>query len=642
MGLTDYTNRGNDSDDDSNNGSNNSGTGGAVFPGGGLMTPPPPMKGIAGGDPDDIASMLIDYNERFKNAAPTLFRDAMVAQTFSVLIGKAKPNPLLVGPAGVGKTRIVEEIARLIAIGDPGVPAMLAKATVYELPLSNIIAGAGIVGQLEARLAALVDFVTDKNNDAILFIDEIHLIQSENDPVYRKVAQILKPALARGDMRLIGATTMNEARSFDDDPAFQRRFSRLVVDELTREQTVQVLLSARSAHLAHYKNKITVSDEVLREVAIVADENSKASAHRPDNALTLLDRAMADAVMAQTKLTAAGITLPGPLPLGKEKLRAVAIKLATGFSVKEPFDEVRTRAELIRLRGQDEVLEEMMGALRRDDLAVFPRTRPSAWILAGPSGVGKTEAVKIVSAQLTGQPPIVLNMGEFHTQWDTAKVLGSPPGYVGSTSDKEMPFDTLESNPYRVVLLDEIEKAHPAVHRLFLTALDEGYMRMASGKVIDFSKALIVATTNAAREEMGRNPVGFTTQDGPRRLTQQELVKALQSSFDAEFLGRFSMITMFAPLNAKLYEEILVASYERERLRIVQTDPTTGAMIPTGIDPDVLSTLVKETYLVDQGARPAEKAARALIENAIIAARFIAPVTIATADDEQLENVTTA
>lgn len=636
MGLSNFTN-----DDDDQNGNGPGGPGGPALP------PLPPM-GNVNGAMNDVTEMLINYNERFEKADPALFRDALIQQTISVLIGKNKPNPLLVGPAGVGKTRITEEIARAIATKSPLIPKQLRKATIYELPLSNLVAGAGILGQLEERLAMLVDFATEPKNRAILFIDEIHLLQDKNDSTYKKISQILKPALARGDMRLIGATTMNEAKSFDNDPAFQRRFTRLVVDELTREQTVQVLFSARQSYEAHYKHQVTIADDVLTKLAVIADENSRATSHRPDNALTLLDRAMADEVVSHsTKIAKAdeagnqlvvkaltGLTLH----LDEGKLRNIAVRLMTGLASKEPFDELRVREQLTRIKGQDDIVDDLIDALRRDDLGAFPRTRPMAWMFAGPSGVGKTEAAKIIAQELTNQPPIMLNMGEYNTQWDASKLTGSGPGYVGSESDRELPFDTLESNPYRVILLDEIEKAHPVIHRLFLTALDEGWMRMANGKVIDFSKSIIIATTNAAREAMNRNPVGFQASAEPSRMSRQELTKALQAHFDAEFLGRFTKLVAFAALSLETYEEILVTAYERERERIAESDPRTAALIPQPIDPDKLARLVNETYLVDQGARPAGQAARQLIEDAVIDSRFApAAPALASAFDEDAE-----
>ena len=626
------------------------GPGGPAGPGGPGLPPLPSMGGAAQ-QVNDVTDIMIDYNDRFKAADPAMFRDQLIQLTMSVLISKSKPNTLLVGPAGVGKTRIVEEIARLIATGSPLVPPTMAKSTVWELPLSSLVAGAGIVGELESRVAAVVDFATDRKNNAVLFIDEIHLLQS-NSETYRKIAQILKPALARGDMRLIGATTAQEARDLDDDPAFARRFSRVVVDELSREQTVEVLRSASASLHAHYGHAVAVADHTLVEIARIADENSRAAEHRPDSALTLMDRAMGDTVVTHRRLIAeaeaagdqvyaAQLKAMTPVPLTKEKAHAVALRLATGIPTKVPFDEAAARDALLCIKGQDEALEEVMVAMRRDALEVFPRRRPMTWMFAGPSGVGKTEAVKVIARALTGQEPIMLNMGEYHTSHDASKLIGAGPGYVGSDSNKELPFDTLESNPYRVILLDEIEKADRTIHRLLLTALDEGWMRMASGKVVDFSKAVVIATTNAGREALGGKPAAGFSAGGsePPRFNRQQVTSALEQAFDPEFLGRFMHLLAFRPIDESVYAEILRSAYSRERERIVSTMPRNAPMLPPALPDDIVEASVRATFQRQLGARPAENEARRLIEDALMAPSaqplLAAPAAAATPLDEE-------
>jgi len=626
------------------------GPGGPAGPGGPGLPPLPSMGGAAQ-QVNDVTDIMIDYNDRFKAADPAMFRDQLIQLTMSVLISKSKPNPLLVGPAGVGKTRIVEEIARLIATGSPLVPPTMAKSTVWELPLSSIVAGTGIVGELESRVAAVVDFATDRKNNAVLFIDEIHLLQS-NSETYRKIAQILKPALARGDMRLIGATTAQEARDLDDDPAFARRFSRVVVDELSREQTVEVLRSASASLHAHYSHAVAVADHTLVEIARIADENSRAAEHRPDSALTLMDRAMGDTVVTHRRLIAeaeaagdqvyaAQLKAMTPVPLTKEKAHAVALRLATGIPTKVPFDEAAARDALLCIKGQDEALEEVMVAMRRDALEVFPRRRPMTWMFAGPSGVGKTEAVKVIARALTGQEPIMLNMGEYHTSHDASKLIGAGPGYVGSDSNKELPFDTLESNPYRVILLDEIEKADRTIHRLLLTALDEGWMRMASGKVVDFSKAVVIATTNAGREALGGKPAAGFSAGGsePPRFNRQQVTSALEQAFDPEFLGRFMHLLAFRPIDESVYAEILRSAYSRERERIVSTMPRNATVLPPALPDDIVEASVRATFQRQLGARPAENEARRLIEDALMAPSaqplLAAPAAAATPLDEE-------
>lgn len=612
-------------------GLNNFTTGGAGTsnpPAGPGSNPPMPSMSSMTGSIDDITDILLNYNERFRNAGPTLFRDDVITQTISVIIGKNKPNALLVGAAGVGKTRIVEDIARRIANDDPLIPKSLKDHVIYELPLSSLVAGAGIVGQLEERVSSLVDFVCDPKNKAILFIDEIHQLTSDRSSTYEKIAQIIKPALARGDMHVIGATTLQESRSFDDDPAFNRRFSRLIVDELTREQTVEILYSARTGLVEHYKHQIKVSDDVLDTVATVADEYAKAGHHRPDNALTLLDRAMADTVLdfnkqlakateAQDATALAMLNATKTIPTTERRIRQVAMRLMTGHAQKESLNVQRLEQELSRIQGQDAITAKLVETLHRDDLGVFPRTTPIAWLFAGASGVGKTEVAKIIAKELTGQPPIILNMTEYHSPASINRIIGSPAGYVGSTSNAELPFDCLESNPYRVILLDELEKSDKAVQRLFLSAFDEGRIRTSQGKAVDFSKAIVIATTNAAKETMSKKSVGFGTQAPP---TYSNLVRDLEQHFETEFLARFSEILGFNPLNADTYRDILQGSYVNERERILTDQPRKAALLPVTIPDDELYAIAEKTYLESQGARPAERAARRYIEDTLIAA----------------------
>lgn len=612
-------------------GLNNFTTGGAGTsnpPAGPGSNPPMPSMSSMTGSIDDITDILLNYNERFRNAGPTLFRDDVITQTISVIIGKNKPNALLVGAAGVGKTRIVEDIARRIANDDPLIPKSLKDHVIYELPLSSLVAGAGIVGQLEERVSSLVDFVCDPKNKAILFIDEIHQLTSDRSSTYEKIAQIIKPALARGDMHVIGATTLQESRSFDDDPAFNRRFSRLIVDELTREQTVEILYSARTGLVEHYKHQITVSDDVLDTVATVADEYAKAGHHRPDNALTLLDRAMADTVLdfnkqlakateAQDTTALAMLNATNTIPTTERRIRQVAMRLMTGHAQKESLNVQRLEQELSRIQGQDAITAKLVETLHRDDLGVFPRTTPIAWLFAGASGVGKTEVAKIIAKEMTGQPPIILNMTEYHSPASINRIIGSPAGYVGSTSNAELPFDCLESNPYRVILLDELEKSDKAVQRLFLSAFDEGRIRTSQGKAVDFSKAIVIATTNAAKETMSKKNVGFGTQAPP---TYSNLVRDLEQHFETEFLARFSEILGFNPLNADTYRNILQGSYVSERERILTDQPRKAALLPVTIPDDELYAIAEKTYLESQGARPAERAARRYIEDTLITA----------------------
>lgn len=609
MGLSNFT--------PTDIGGGGSGSSGPSIPLSALLNPP-----LTGGS--DINDMLINYNETYKSATPALFRDEIVTQTMSIISSSRKPNALLVGPAGVGKTAIVEEIARRIANKEASVPPQLANTTIYELPIATLVAGAGIVGDLENRITEIIKFAQDANNDALLFIDEIHLIADSNNTTYAKIAQILKPAMARGYIRVIAATTMGEAKKLDDDPAFKRRFSSVIVDELTREQTRDILDIVLPGMLTHYQNKVTVAPDVLDEIVMTADR-LMSTGHRPDTAITLLDRALSHSVISHhaaiQEALASGNTTSAQMlqqithiPLTAKRLNTIAMLLVTGQSQPPHLDVTALQTELSRLRGQEEVLPRIVDALRRRELNIFPSTRPTSWLFAGASGVGKSETATIISSMVTGQKPIILNMAEYHDSASINRIIGSPTGYVGSDSAKERPFDTLASNPYRVIVLDEFEKADMSVQRLFLSALDTGEIQMANGPAVDLSRCIVIATTNAGRQKLSGSQMGFG--DHKHSVSKQSLTKELQKSFDAELLGRFDDLIAFMPLGADDYAQILRDEYDRQVKRICAERPDLSF---DPIDDDTIARLVDETWLVDQGARPAIRAIRALIEDMLLA-----------------------
>lgn len=566
-------------------------------------------------DDNNVASdMLINYNEKFKDTTPASFRDDVIAQMTMILNSMTKPNVLLTGASGVGKTKVVEECARRIANGDDSIPENLADTTIFELPLASLVAGTGMVGALEEKMESVIEFA--ENEDVILFIDEIHMLASKN-PSHNEISQMLKPALARGDMKIIGATTSQEARSLAADPAFQRRFSTTIVPELTAHQTKQTLKNAWDDFARHYNNLLTATDDVLSYVVATADHHG---GHRPDNALTLLDRSASKVAMQVSQLKNQSVVDDTyQLELTRNHISSTAYSLFSGTATKPTYTCDSLKEATSSILGQDEVVDTAIDKLMRSQLNLSPHTRPTSWLFAGPSGTGKTELAKILSHVVVGTSPIIVEMSEYAHTSDINKIIGSPDGYVGSNSHREKPFDSLESNPYQFIIVNEFEKAHPAVQRLFLGVLDQGYMTMSKGNNLDFSHATIIATCNAGSDVLQRGTLGFsesTAVDTTRLMTE------LHKHFDKETVGRFDWVTSFAPIDKETYGDIIRDKYIKQYNYIAETNPQYLDYIAENISNDDVARLTRTYYRVEHGARSADKAVTSFVEDIIIRAMF--------------------
>lgn len=600
-----------------NSGNNNGGNG----------NPPGGIGSIMGGgfgmpsDDDEFNpdEYLINYNEKFKADPPILFRDGVIQQTLACLIGRFKPNALLVGPAGVGKTKIVEDIARRIAVHDILVPDKLKDYTIWELPLTNIVAGSGLVGEVERKTKNIIKFASNPDNKVILFIDEIHQLIGTSK-VYEQIAQIMKPALARGDMKVIGATTSQEAQNLMDDPAFNRRFTRLIVDEFSVDQTKTILQGMTTMMFDHYDKKIAINDKILEEVVKVADEYTTIGSHRPDNAITLLDRAMSTAYIQRKVMEAkaqndpqmqAALTAMPITSLSKSQLRATALKMMTGNNERVEIDTAALRQELDVIKGQPEAIDFLIDTIERDNLGLYPRKKPLTILFAGNSGVGKTEVVKIIANYITGMKPIILNMTEFNSNMSVERIIGAPAGYVGYDSKGELPFDILESNPYQIILLDEFEKGHRSVQRLFMSAFDEGYIKTAKGKSIDFSKSIIIATTNAGHTTKTET-IGFTDNNA-----NDASITDLSAYFDIELLTRFTKIINFNPITKDLFRDIVKDTYARQISGIKAMHPS-FTFLPNVMDDATADDLTDRHYEKEYGARPIKLIIQRYIEDTVL------------------------
>ena len=616
-----------DDDDDINGGGGGNGGGGNGNgkSGGGFGGMMNPFSGMFGDDDgiDVEKTILVNYNEKFKNASPALFRDEVIRQTMSCLIGMTKPNALLIGPAGCGKTKIAEEIARRIANNDETIPEQLVGCTIYELPISNLVAGSSLVGDLEKKVKSVIEFLTDPKNKAIVFIDEIHMLGNTHDGTYSKIAQILKPALARSDMKTIGSTTTQEANAIANDPAFNRRFTRLIVDELTQEQTKTILKLMATDFFNHYGQTIFIDDEVINDVVNTADMNKTMTSHRPDNAITLLDRSMADAYIdlkhriAELEKTDhnAAVTLSNsiPLRLSCSQMQKTALKLLTGNNKKTIPTIEQLKSAFVTVKGQNDIVSELISYIHRDNLQLFPREKPLSFLFAGPTGVGKSEIAKLLANTLTGLKPIVINMSEMDSNMSITRIIGSSAGYVGSDSKKELPFDILETNPYQVILLDEFEKAHESVQQLFMSALDEGYIKDSKNKIIDFSRSIIIATTNAGYDSDDRSL--NIIQDGTENDASTE---KLAEDIKPEIVNRFTKTFTFHPITQRLFARIISDKYNRNVARI-KGIKSSYKYLPDNLDAKSLAALVEKNYDPVLGARHTYDIAKAYIEDLVIA-----------------------
>ena len=615
-----------DSEDNQNNaGGNGNGVGGSGMgmPGGFGGLP------VGGDEPDltDIENILINMNEKCAQYQPIKFRERQIMQTLSALCKKEKSNVILIGPAGGGKTAIAEDIARMIANHDPLIPTQLADKTLYELPLSNIVAGCGIVGQLESKVSAIVDFFEDDDNNAILFMDEIHQLAQTRDPSYQKVAQILKPALSRGKIKVIGATTLQEKKEFTKDPALNRRFSEVICPELSREETVEIIAGLKASYSKHHG--VVLPDGKEAFLVAVADKNKRPGSHRPDNAITLLDTAMADTMLRHHKLkedakakndTTLLAALPSVPVLSDSQIETSAKRLLDGKGTaldKSSFTRFQTLMSE-KLIGQDDASEEIVDAIKRKTLGVFEDKKPLSFLLSGTTGCGKSHAGKLIAKGILGDEDSVINinMTEYSSDMAITRIIGSTDGYVGSDSNHELPFDCLESNPMQVVILDEFEKASRGVQRLFMQALDEGVIKNARGKEIDFSKCIIVATTNAGQEELSKESIGFGAS-----AKKPDPTAALATSFDKELLGRFSHKIQFNSIDKKTYVDILKLKYKEfvEEVNASKQFDVTPLVIEDGSAGDeYMNELADEHYDRALGARSCEKLVRSFIEDKLL------------------------
>ena len=595
---------------------------------------------------------------------PVIGRDIEILRVIQILSRRTKNNPVLIGEAGVGKTAIVEGLAQKIATND--VPEILMGKRVVSLDLSAMIAGSRFRGEFEERLKAAIEEIQRSAGEVILFIDELHTVVGAGAAQgAMDASNMLKPALARGELQCVGATTLDEYhKHIEKDAALERRFAPVYVEEPSVDDTINMLRGLRDRYEAHHK--VHFSDESLVAAAKLSTRYVT-DRHLPDKAIDLMDEAAA-------KLRVALYSLPADLKEMKsdiERLSAeeeqaglerdyerAAQKKAERLRLEEEFntrrdqwesehelDEVvdvndiaevvaqwtgipvtqmmETEAEKLlqmedrlheRIRGQDEAINAISDAIRRARSGLKDPRRPiGSFIFIGPSGVGKTELAKALAEFMFDDEDalIRIDMSEYREQHTVSRLFGAPPGYVGYEEGGQL-TEAVRRRPYRVILFDEIEKAHPEVWNALLQILDDGRLTDGQGRMVDFRNTVLVMTSNLGTEFVRHSgSLGFLqrTGDSEERAEQEKIEKALKSTFRPEFLNRIDEIITFSALSLDEMREIVDLQMNEVQERLSEHGLTVE------LTPVARNWLADVGYDPDFGARPLRRALQKHVES---------------------------
>lgn len=581
-------------------------------------------------------------------------RDKEIARVIQILSRRTKNNPCLIGEPGVGKTAIAEGIALRIHSGN--VPMHLKDKQVYLLDLTSLVAGTQFRGQFESRVKGLLAEVKQEGN-IILFIDEVHnLVGAGNSEGAMNAANILKPALSRGEVQVIGATTFEEYRKYiEKDSALERRFQPVTVNEPTVDETIEVLNGIAKYYESYHR--VHISPEMIRLCAVLS-ERYITDRFLPDKAIDLLDESC-----ACTNLRSPEIEAYDKLAKKKEELEAKEksiedeteinfeelaqvkgelIRLNTSLEeAQKKLDEVQVTADDLskvielwtgipahkiaeteftklahledRLKahiiGQDEAVDSLAKAIKRTRVQLSPRRRPASFIFVGPTGVGKTELVKVLSQELfdSNDPLIRLDMTEFMEKHSVARMIGSPPGYVGYDEAGQL-TEKVRRRPYSVILFDEIEKAHPDVMNILMQILDEGKIDDAQGRTVNFESTVICMTSNAGSTDKSIG-VGFNRTD--TEISKEKAMKGLREFLRPEFISRIDEIVVFRNLTKPDFEKIAALMLDEMK------QPLAEKNITLQYDAAALAAIAEEAYGKPYGARDIRRVIRQIVEDQI-------------------------
>ncbi len=541
---------------------------------------------------DAQASPLETYASNLNQLAeqgkidPLIGRHSEVERTIQTLCRRRKNNPLLVGEAGVGKTAIAEGLAKKIV--DHEVPEVLANATIYALDLGTLVAGTKYRGDFEKRLKAVLAQLKQEQ-DVVLFIDEIHTIIGAGAASggVMDASNLIKPVLASGELRCIGSTTYQEFRGiFEKDRALARRFQKIDVEEPSVAETIEILKGLKSRFEEHHH--IEYTQEALHSAAELSDKYLN-DRHLPDKAIDVIDEAGAN-VQLQPEEERKKI-------IDVDEIEAIVAKIARIPPKKVSTTDTEALRNLSRdlklvVFGQDEAIEALSASIRMNRSGLVNEGRPvGSFLFAGPTGVGKTEITRQL-ARIMGMELIRFDMSEYMERHTVSRLIGAPPGYVGFDQGGLL-TEEIAKHPHCVLLLDEIEKAHPDVFNLLLQVMDHGTLTDNNGRKADFRNVVIVMTTNAGAQEMSRSSIGFTSQD--HSSDGMEVIKRM---FTPEFRNRLDAIIQFAGLSqehiAKVVDKFifeLEGQLQEKHVSLV-------------IEPEARVWLAEHGYDPKMGARP--------------------------------------
>ena len=532
-------------------------------------------------------------------------RDRELERVIQVLSRRSKNNPCLVGEPGVGKTAIVEGLANAIAAGN--VPDTIADCEIWTLDLGAMVAGARYRGDFEERMKKVIKEVTSRD-DIILFLDEIHtLIGAGSTEGALDAANLLKPALARGEVRVIGATTHNEYRKhIDKDAALERRFQPVKVDEPSREVTIDILNGLRDVFSEHH------GVEILPSAVTAAVELSGryvADRFYPDKAVDLLDEA------------GAYLRIHPELPrVMDDDVVALVCEQATGIPIRRSQEDADRLLSMEmemqgRIVGQDAAVTALSKAIRRSRAGLRDGRRPvGSFLFLGPTGVGKTETAKALAQFLFSDETaiITLDMSEYMEKHTLSRLIGAPPGYVGHNEPGQL-TEAVRRKPHSIVLFDEVEKAHPDVLNVLLQILEEGHLTDATGRQVDFSNCVFIATSNLGSQEFHRSSVGFATRgkDNGHGALHRAAEEAAKKFFRPELLNRIDEVVVFRQLDSDDVRGIANRMLHELAERVLDRGVTLAV---SDAAKDLLATLGFDTAL---GARPLRRVVQRLVEDAL-------------------------